>query len=242
MKLDLCVLGLIVVTACGGTDSGDGIGPGDLVPGAGDDPGTGTGTLVLDGTVTAEPIVTNSADPGNFSTELTVRITRAGQPVSTGSVDITSAGGTVALVFDTVQMQWRGLQAGYHEVYALSATSDADSVSDVRIDGPDIHVIDAPLAGAAVDSALALAVGWTREEMAEEATIQTRDTNRIAIPDSGTYTVGAGTLRSSPDQAEDEELELTRAQRISPAGAAAGSSFRVQVRTRIDLVVPATNR
>src|SRR5262245_4154743 len=92
---------MIALVACGG-DGGSGppIDPtpdSSVTPGGGDDPGTGTSTLLVESTVDAEPMVRNSADPTNFSTEITVAITREGVQVTDGVVQVSSAGGTVNL-------------------------------------------------------------------------------------------------------------------------------------------------
>lgn len=227
-------LAIAALPACGSSGS-------PLDPGGGDDPGGGTNTLVVDGTVTADAIITNATDPTDFTTELVVRVRRADQDVKTGEVTVTSNGGKVSLVFEETMNRWRGVQAGYFEVYALDVTSGEDAVTGVRVDGPDIHVLTAPLPGGSVDSEQALEVTWSRDEMAEMATMRTRDTDRIAIPDTGTHSLPMGTLRSKPDEVEDEEIELVRSQQIAPTGAVAGSSFRVSVTSKLDIRVLATN-
>jgi hypothetical protein len=218
-----------VLAACGGDSSG-------FNPGVGDDPGTGTGTLSIEGNATAEPTIDNASDAASFTTEVSVRISRASGDVTDGVVELHSLTGTIALTFDPGEQRWRGVQNGYSEVYELDVTSGDDNVLGVRVDGPDIHTFTTPAKGATVDSTIPIDVKWDRDETADIARLQTREFD-VEIADAGTYSLAAGTLRSKPDEVEEEEIELTRSQRITPAGAMAGSSWRVSIRNRIALVV-----
>jgi hypothetical protein len=238
-----CLLSMFTLAACGGDGGGSALpdAPLDTGPAGGrDDPGTGTGTLLVDGTVTAEPSVSNTSDPTNFVTSFTTRITRAGVDVNDGTVQIRSTGGPVNLLFDTTTMRWRGAQAGYFADYTLDATSGSDAVIGARVHGPDIHVLTSPLAGATVDSTMPVVVTWSRVETAEVATLQTRQLNAVTIADSGTYSLGTGTLKSKPDQSETESIEIVRSSVIAPAGGLVGSSFRVRIRNSIGVVVQRT--
>lgn len=223
-----CAL-LVMTAACGGDASGFG-------PGVGDDPGTGTNTLTIEGNATAEPTVSNASESTSFTTEVEIRISRNGVDVTEGTVEVESVDGVFALTYDTSQNRWRGVQNGYFEVYQLDVTSGDDTIVGVRIDGPDIHSFTAPLQGATVDSTMPLDVAWDRDEKADLARFSTREFE-VEISDTGSYTLAAATLRSEQDKAEEEEIDLVRSNLITPAGAAAGSSFRVGVRNRIDLVV-----
>jgi len=237
---------LVAVTACGfdpGTATSNDASanaPGIDAPGAaGNTAGSGTGTLVVSGTVAATPGIQNSADPTSFTTDFTIDVTRAGAMVTTGSVSVASAGGAVDLVFDSTAMHWRGAQAGYAAAYSLDVTSGSDSVVGVRVAGPDIHAFTAPTAGATVDSTLPLPIAWARTDPAAAATLTTRSV-QVAIPDTGTFTLGANKLRSKSDQVENEQLTLVRSDQITPAGGAVGSTFQVSVSNSIDLLVQPT--
>jgi hypothetical protein len=238
MKSLLRSLGLCALAACGG--SGTSSSPDSSVVGVGSDPGTGTGTLVVDGTAAARPAINNSGSAANFTTDFSVHVTLAGAEVTTGTVAMQSTGGAVSLIYDAATMRWHGAQAGYFEAYTLDVTSGADSVNGVRVDGPDIHTFTAPMAGATVDSAMPLAVTWAHVATADAATIRTRMLNVVSISDTGTYSLAAGSLKSKPDQTETEQLDLVRSDRITPAGAAVGSSFQVTVSNSLDLVVKPT--
>src|SRR5262245_49658624 len=98
MRLTTIVFGLSVV-ACGSKNPGtqpDAAIDSIFNPGGGSDPGTGTATLVVTGTVSARAMVNNSSDPSTFTTEITVHVTTpAAVEITTGTVTVTSVGGAV---------------------------------------------------------------------------------------------------------------------------------------------------
>jgi len=221
---------IFVVGACGGSD---------LAPGAGNDGGGGTRTLVVDGSARAEARVTNARNAADFDTEFSVDVSLDGVPVTTGSVTITSVAGTVDLTFQDTQNgqgRWRGNAPGYDEVYVLDVISGDDSVDNVRVDGPDVHVFEEPLAGATVDSTLPLDVVWKRSDEAASASIDTDELDPLAIPDSGTHTLPAGTLRTEQDKARENTIRITRTNRVTPAGSAGGSEWSVTIRNDIQVL------
>jgi hypothetical protein len=217
---------VLLVPACGG-----GVGR--------DDPGTGTGTLFVDADIEASPELPNAQHADDFTTRFEVRVTRSGQDVIDGTVTIASAAGEVALVYDPVDSEWRGAQNGYHAGYELSIVSADDTIDGVVLNGPDFHRFTAPTAGATVDATLPLDVRWDRDDRADVADFETRETDRVTIEDSGRYTIPALVLRHAPDQLEEEALELRRWKRIAPAGAVAGSQLRVEVRNWTGVLVAA---
>jgi hypothetical protein len=227
--MKLFVSSICLVAACGGSD---------LDPGSGDDPGGGTSTLVVDGRVSAEARFVNARTPAEFDTEFSVEVTLNGAIVTTGSVTITSSTGTVDLLFSTqdTEGRWRGSAPGYDEVYVLDVVSGPDYVEGVRVDGPAIHVFDAPLAGAIVDSTMPLEVAWSSGDQADSAAVRPEPTDWISIPDSGDYLLAAGSLEADPEQARENTIELNRENRVIPAGAAAGSEWTVRIRNEIQVV------
>jgi prepilin-type processing-associated H-X9-DG protein len=220
---------VVSVAACGGGST--------LDPGAGDDPGGGTNTLFVDGNVSAEARLTNARTNAEFDTEFSVRILLNQVPVTTGTVTITSASGTFTLAFDVDrENRWTGRANGYDEVYILDVESGADNLHDVRVDGPDIHVFKAPLAGATIDSTMPLPIDWSRGDEADTASIDTDRIDRLSIPDSGKYMLSAGSLEANREEARQNEIQLERTDRVVPAGATAGSEFSVRVRNEIQVV------
>lgn len=221
------VLLVSILCACGG---------GDLDPGSGHDPGAGTSTLLVDGTITARPRLVNARTGGDFDTELHVRVSLNQQPVTTGTVTVTSAGGTVPLTFRPDPARWEGTAAGYDEVYVLDVHAGEDFVEGVRVDGPDVHVFTAPTAGATIDSTMPLRVTWACDQSAASAAIDVEELDALAIPDTGEYMLAGGALKAEKDKARENTIELVRTNRIAPAGAVGGSEFSVRIENRIQVV------
>lgn len=220
----------IPLAACGG----------DLDPGSGNDPGSGTSTLFVDGDIEASPLVTNASRSPDFQTRFDVAVRKNDAPVATGTVTVSSNGGTVTLVFDAAENRWTGSQAGYHEVYELNVSSNDDAVDGVRVDGPALHHFTAPLPGAVVSATTPLEVSWQRDETAAVASFDTEEISELEIADTGSYTVPVGGLKSNGGETTEERLRLDRSARVTPAGAVAGSSMRVQIRNQIDVLVAPT--
>lgn len=207
----------------------------------GDDPGGGTGTLTVTATARATPRYANAAAAADFDTTFQVVLEEAGVRLTTGTVTVASVEGEVALRFDTRDGgSWIGDQAGYHEIYVLDAASGAGAIDGVRVDGPDLHVFTAPAPATTVDGTLALAVAWTRVDTADTARLRTLGGGATAIPDSGSFTIEPGGLASAPDRPTDEELTLDRSHAVAPAGGATGSTWTVEVRNQVKIVVAPT--
>ncbi|HSD87855.1 MAG TPA: hypothetical protein VLB44_10090 [Kofleriaceae bacterium] len=208
-----------------------------LEPGAGSDPGTGTNTLLVEGGATAEPRVPNARNPADFSTDFNVRIQLNGVPVTTGTVTMQSQTLTVNLTFNTNNNgRWEGTAAGYDEVYRLDVISGVDEVRGVVVDGPDIHVMTAPLAGASLDSTVANDVKWDRGEGADVCSIRTNRIDRLTIADNGLYSMPPGSLEANKDTAKENNIEIRRSNQVIPAGAIGGSMMTVSVTNDVDVL------
>jgi hypothetical protein len=218
------------LVACGG---------GALDPGAGDDPGSGSLTLAVDADVEARPTIANAKDDQEFTTEFHVRVQKGGVDVTAGTVTVRSRAGDVALTYGT-DNRWHGVQVGYWEVYELAVESGTDFVDGVGVDGPALHYFSAPLPGATVDSLMPLVITWKRGEAADRAMLDTDKIDELAISDSGTFSLPAGSLKSKGDAVEQERIRLERAATVIPTGAVAGSQMRVSVRNDIEVLVLAT--
>lgn len=212
---------------------------GDLDPGAGNSPGTGSTTLLVDADVVARPVVPNATKPQDFTTEFRIRLERGGVNVTTGLVSVESSQGVVDLTYSGEPNRWTGIQNGYSEVYRLAVKADADFVDDVRVDGPSVHYFTAPVAGATVDTRAPVMVTWSRSGTAETARLDTDQLDELVIPDSGEYSIPTGGFKSKRDGVEQERIRLDRSQRVTPTGALAGSEMRVTVRNEISVVVAA---
>ena len=222
---------ILVLGACGGSA---------LDPGAGDSPGTGTGTLVVTGGAHATPQVPLATDAADFSTEFSVQVALGGTPITTGTVTMTSAAGKVALAFDTQQdLAWHGTQAGYEQVYELDVDTGTDNVHGVRVDGPDVHDITAPAAGASVDSTMAVNLTWSRQDVADDARLDSSGGifDGVTMPDTGTFAIPPNTFKADKQQTRSGTLRLTRTNHVIPTGAAATSTVDVSVENSVDVIV-----
>ncbi len=217
------------VTACGGTGS-------DLDPGSGDDSGDGTNTLLVNGSVHADPRFTNARAAAEFDSDFSLRILLNGVGVTTGTVTITGNSGTFPLRYVGDNGKWEGNGLGYDEVYILDVISGADEVTGVRVDGPDFHSFIKPTAGATVDSTLPLEVTWDSNEKADTTAIRADKIEWVSIVDTHLYMLAPGALDAERDQAKTNDLRLVRTNRVIPAGAVAGSEFSVSIENRIEVV------
>jgi hypothetical protein len=222
---------LAIVTACGASNP--------LDPGAGNNVGTGTGTLLVNGSAIAEANVPNAKLDTDFVTHVDLQLSLNGAAVTTGTVTIKSRTGTLALVYNGGQGNlghWSGQIANYDEVYNLDVTSGPDAIHGVYIDGPDIHTFTAPTLGATLDATMANTLTWARGAAAEEARFTAGDGGGLVIADSGTYSIPPGTLKSNRGQAQTNTLRLTRTNGVVPKGAVAGSKVSVGVANQLDVV------
>jgi hypothetical protein len=214
---------ICVLAACGSDP---------LDPGAGDAPGGGTHTLFVDGRAHAEPRLDNAKLATDFTTEFSIRIGLADQPVTSGSVTVSSRFGTTPLTWQAADGglgEWVGTMAGYDEVYELDIVSGANEVTGVIVDGPDIHTFTAPLQGATLDSTLQNPIAWDRDEQADIASFDAEEIDRISIGDTGSYMMSVGVLKADKDQVRENRLEIRRTNHVVPAGAIGGSDFAVTI-------------
>jgi hypothetical protein len=219
-------VGLLVLGAC--SDSAD-----SLAPGAGNQAGTGTGTLTVDGIVLASPNRFNASANGDFETEFSVRVLRGNQAVANGTVTIATATGKIPLTYESGR--WRGTAPIYDEVYVLDIASGADRVDEVRIDGPDVHKFTEPAAGATVPGAMPVTIKWKRGDEADSAAVRTETIDWIAIPDAGSFALPAGSFRPDTTKPVMHTLRLARTNRVVPAGATAGSTWSVTIENQLDV-------
>jgi hypothetical protein len=219
---------ILVLAACGSDP---------LDPGAGDDPGGGTNTLLVEGRANAEPHFANAKLPTDFDTEFSIRVSLNDVPVTSGTVTVSSRYGEAPLTWHADPGRWEGRMANYDEVYELDVVSGPDAVTGVIVDGPDIHLFTAPTAGATLDSTIQNPLTWDRDETADITTFDAEEVDRINISDTGSYMMGIGVLKAEKDQARENRLELTRTNHVVPAGAIAGSEFAVTVTQELDVIV-----
>jgi hypothetical protein len=204
-----------------------------LAPGAGNDPGTGTGTLAVDGFVRASPNRFNAPANSDFETAFSLRLSRNNQIITNGTVTITSATGKVPLTYR--DGRWTGSAPIYDEVYVLDIASGADRIDAVRIDGPDVHVFSEPTRGETVSATAPVTIKWERLDEADAAAVRTETIDWIAIPDAGSYVLPSGAFRPDPAKPLSHTLRLARTNLVAPAGAAAGSAWSVTIENQLNV-------
>jgi hypothetical protein len=218
---------ILLLAACGSDP---------LDPGAGSDPGGGTNTLLVEGRASAEPRITNAKEPTDFTTDFSIRITLNDAPVTTGTVTVKSRHGEAPLAWHADPGRWEGTMANYDEVYQFDIVSGSDAVTDVIVDGPDIHWFTAPMAGATLDSTMQNPIEWDRADAADIASFDAPEADRINISDTGEYMMGVGVLKAEKDKARENTLEIDRTNHVVPRGAVAGSDLAVTISNRIDVL------
>ena len=217
---------ILGVAACGGSN---------LDPGAGNDPGTGTATLIVVGSARATSPTVNAKLDTDFNTAFAVRVSLNNQTVTTGTVTITSASGKVPLTY-RVDTFWTGTAPTYDEVYTLDIVSGPDKAEGIRVDGPDIHTFSAPTEGAPLDSTMANQIQWNRRDTASSATLRTDGVDSIAIPDSGSYSLAPGSLKADKSVPRPNLLRLSRTNTVVPKGATGDSSWTVTIENDLDVI------
>jgi hypothetical protein len=221
MRTVFCIaVAVLAQGAC--SQSADG-----LMPGTGNQEGTGTGTLEVEASVAASPNRSNAAANSEFATEFSVRVSRGERVIVNGSVTITTATGKIPLTYQLGR--WSGSAPIYDEVYVLDIASGADRVDAVRIDGPDVHTFSDPSPDQTIATNLPVTVKWNRTDEADSAAVRTDTTDWIEIPDEGSYSLQPGAFRPDPTKPLMHTLQLARTNRVVPAGATTGSTWSVTI-------------
>lgn len=202
-------------------------------PGNGNSPGSGSNTLRVDAEASASESVNNASAASDFSTELSVRVSKGGAPVTGATVTIRSSCGEVALTDEMSTGTYRATQPSYCQTYTLEVTSGADRVAGVTVQGPAIHTISAPTERQNVSSRMALGIAWAPRG-ASETRIESRDYSTTLMGDPGASEIPMGRLRFEPGTATNERVRVTRSNSVQPAGAVTGSSFTVRIRNEVE--------
>lgn len=202
-------------------------------PNNGNSTGSGSNTLRIDGEASATESVNNGSMASDFSTELSVRVSKGGAPVTGATVTIRSSCGEVALTDDMGTGTYTGTQSSYCQTYSLDVTSGSDRVAGVTLVGPAIHTISTPTERQNVSSRMALGIAWSPRG-ASETRIESRDYTNTLMGDPGASEIPMGRLRFEPGTATNERVRVIRSNSLQPAGAVTGSTFTVRVRNEVE--------
>ncbi|MBW2527538.1 MAG: hypothetical protein JRI23_25375 [Deltaproteobacteria bacterium] len=240
MKTPLSFTAIVVsatlALGCGSEFSAD---PAAGAPGPGESSGSGTGSLRVSGHVDATESIDNSSEPSQFQLELSVEVWRGSEPVDDATVRIAPTGGQPIVLAsagaDTAL--YLATAGGYHESYELDVMAGDDRVSGARIVGPDIHVFSQPTPAEVVAADQDLEIRWERSVPAEEAALETDEFTESVVPDEGSYTIDGEHFEGRTDRQEEDRAALRRTNYLTLDGGAAGSTFRVSVRNRVEFLI-----
>ena len=121
--------------------------------------------------------------------------------------------------------KWRG-----------TVTDSTDWVNGGRLQGPALHRITSPPAGAAHPAREPLTVTWAPAG-ASQAEIESEEMPRAPITDSGGYTVGGQYLDAEAGKTREDRVRVYRAEERPIDGALAGSIGVVRVRAEVSFTV-----
>jgi hypothetical protein len=190
----------------------------------GTDPGSGTGTLLVEGHV--------SYDSETGSADVSVRVQRAGTPVTDAVVKLQSDKGNATLTLDQ-NGQYHGLQPGWASYYAINVSSGSDRL-DGSIEAPDQVVVTSPDPTMAIDPHTApngvVTLKWSGSP-AMQIHVKTKDFE-FQGADAGHIDVPASNFQDT-----SQELEITRQNSTPLAGGAPGSTLSASYRLKTTMIV-----
>jgi hypothetical protein len=203
---------------------------------ADDDPGTGSGTLYVRATVTAVSELPDQRNPDGYISQLRASVWHSEQrELAVESITISSAGGAVELTQDP-DGSWWGDQLGYHEVYTLDIDAGENYLAGARVAGPDLHAIDNPTQDGSVPGREDLTVTWSHDQIADHVLVRTINMGATGTEDVGEFLVPAAMLNVD-QQGNYDRVHVRRGNSIAPAGAAAESTFSVDIEPHVNFTI-----
>jgi hypothetical protein len=200
-------------------------------------PGVGNGVLLVNVQIETVADNSNGRMMTDFTTNVSVRVTRNNAPVTNATVTARSMMGG-AIMLRGGAGTYAGMQAGYFRDYIIDVTADGDSVTSIQGTGPDIWTFASPETNARVPEGQPLTVRW----YGMGAPITSVDTNLVdsrTIADTGAFTIPGTALvrRGGMDTMDKIRVRRGNEQRIM--GAAPGSTFLTAVRNILNFTVVA---
>ena len=194
-------------------------------------PGTGTNTLKVVGSVGAISTPTTTTPSTTFSVIVT---DGAGATVNGATVTVLNSSvpdGVVNLTQATGGSAYTGTVASYPSGdFRLNVVKGTDNVQGVVVGGPGMATINAPVVGSTpLPANTDLPVSWTTPAVGKQVTVSTRDMSFTA-PDTGAYTIVAA---QNPPRV-GQRLRVDRFNEVEAAGGQVGSRLSVMYRVAID--------
>lgn len=203
--------------------------------------GETSGTLKVEVKVEAEARHANATSAQDFETEVDVRVTRQGTPVTDARVVIAAYELGEWTVEHDDDGEYEQEIDGYHRAYRVDVIAGADRVEGVYLAGPAIHTFDAPTQGAQVQGDQPLEVSWQGAGEADEVWIEGEGFEDVRLDaTASSYQVAPEQLDREPYEREDNEIEVLRLNRMSIEGAEAGSQMSVGVSNEVEVWVAPT--
>lgn len=199
-------------------------------------PGTGTQSLRVDASISASEKVQNAQTADQFSTDISVQVSKAGSPVTGAVVVIGSPSGPLTLVAGGPAGNYRGNLPSYQRSYTLEVTAGADNIRGVQLDGPEFHIITAPTSTTTQRAGEPLTAVWSPGGAAE-ATVETEKFPETATPDSGTFQIPGSFLTGEVGKLKEDRVRIRRTNRTNLAGGTAGSSLSVRIRNEVQFLI-----
>jgi hypothetical protein len=194
-------------------------------------PGTGTNTLKVVGSIVAHSTPTTTTPQTSFTVTV---VDGTGATVNGATVTISNAsvpGGVVNLTQGLAGSPYTGTVASYPSGdFRLSVVKGTDSVQGVVVGGVGMHTMNAPAQNVAVAAGQPLDVTWTTPAVAKQVNVQTRDLSGINAPDLGDFTISGAQNPARLGQ----RVIVTRSNEVEMAGGLAGSSLTVSYDNRVD--------
>lgn len=219
------ILGVLSLFSCGSESDG-------VI----NNPGTGSGTLFVDITITGKEQFSGASNPENFTTDIVVKVKDSSlAPVQDAKV-VVNAGGMDIIIPHDKNEQYKATQiVGYTRVYKINISRGSDYISDLTITGPEIHSIKIGNPQDTVTTVKAsdpVNVIWSPYGYATSVDIETRNFTTTTA-DTGSYNIPAGRF----EPGVDDYIRVTREKSMNPTGGVGGSVVRVRLRNRLDPII-----
>ena len=194
-------------------------------------PGTGTNTLKVVGSVGAISTPTTTTPSTTFSVIVT---DGAGATVNGATVTVLNSSvpdGVVNLTQAAAGSAYTGSVASYPSGdFRLNVVKGTDNVQGVVVGGVGMHTINAPALNGTVTAGQPLDVTWTTPAVAKQVSVQTRDLPTTLAPDTGDFTISGA---QNPARISQRVI-ITRNNEVEAAGGLLGSGLSVSYANRIE--------
>ncbi len=208
-----------------------------------DSPGTGTHTLSVQASVSADNTQNDgSGISANFQTTLNVTVADSGGgPVTGATVRMNTSLGLFTLTESTFTPgNYSYSYTGYSTYHTLSVVSGSDNVEGATLIGPDLHSITFPVQGGTYGVGQSMTTNWKKSTNAEQVHISTKLclSGVFGMPDAldtGSYVLKGNICFPFADN--NQRVRIERMNQSTIGGGVAGSLFQATVTNPVRPVV-----